>query len=379
MGTVSTSDPGTAAQITNSGTDQAAIFDFVIPRGATGVTGPTGAIGPTGATGATGVTGPTGATGATGVTGPTGAIGPTGTAGAVGATGPTGATGATGPTGPTGATGPTGPTGPTGEEGAAATIRVGTVSTSDPGTEAQISNSGTDQDAVFDFVIPRGEVGAIGEPGPTGATGEAGPTGPTGEIGETGPTGPTGEDGKAATIRIGTVSTGDAGTQAEVINNGTESDAVFDFVIPRGEAGGAMPVQLLNAYSTPPQPGTDGAALIFDQNGTAVGTAIAHTAGDSTITIEQTGYYFVGFHATLSPASGVNFPLSITLHLFQQGEIVPGTSVVHTFQTSTDLANVAFSQILQVSTVPTTLQVIGQGGDYLYTAISLSVYKLGEL
>lgn len=39
------------------------MFDFVIPRGATGATGPQG---PTGATGATGPQGPTGATGATG-------------------------------------------------------------------------------------------------------------------------------------------------------------------------------------------------------------------------------------------------------------------------------------------------------------------------
>ena len=93
----------------------------------------------------------------------------------------------------------------------------------------------------------------------------------------------------------------------------------MDFVIPRGETGGAVPSQLLNAYSTPPQPGTDGAALIFDQNGTTVGNSIAHTAGDSTVTIQDTGYYFVGFHATLSPASGVNFPLSITLNLYQQG------------------------------------------------------------
>ena len=180
-------------------------------------------------------------------------------------------------------------------------------------------------------------------------------------------------------MRVGTVSTGDPGTDAQVTNSGSDQDAVLDFVIPRGETGGAVPSQLLNAYSTPPQPGTDGAALIFDQNGTTVGNSIAHTAGDSTVTIQDTGYYFVGFHATLSPASGVNFPLSITLNLYQQGAIVPGTSVVHTFQTSTDLANVAFSQILQVATAPTTLEIIGQGGDYLYTAISLSVYKLGEL
>ena len=60
-------------------------MDFVIPRGATGSTGPTGV------TGATGVTGPTGATGITGPMGPTGVTGATGPTGATGATGPEGA------------------------------------------------------------------------------------------------------------------------------------------------------------------------------------------------------------------------------------------------------------------------------------------------
>ena len=63
MGTVTTGEPGTNAEASNSGTPQAAILDFTIPQGATG---------PAGATGATGATGPTGATGATGATGPTG-------------------------------------------------------------------------------------------------------------------------------------------------------------------------------------------------------------------------------------------------------------------------------------------------------------------
>ena len=42
----------------------------------------------------------------------------------------------------------------------------------------------------------------------------------------------------AATIRVGTVITGDPGTDAQVINSGNENDAIFDFVIPRGEPGG---------------------------------------------------------------------------------------------------------------------------------------------
>ncbi|MDE7329763.1 MAG: collagen-like protein [Clostridia bacterium] len=108
VGTTDTGEPGTAAIVTNSGTATNVVLNFVIPRGATGVTGADGVIGATGPTGATGVAGATGPTGATGVAGVTG---PTGATGVAGVTGPTGATGVAGATGPTGATGVTGPTG----------------------------------------------------------------------------------------------------------------------------------------------------------------------------------------------------------------------------------------------------------------------------
>lgn len=61
--------------------------------------------------------------------------------------------------GPKGDTGETGATGATGAAGQAATIQVGTVSTTAYGNTAQVINSGTAQDAVFDFVIPQGRPG----------------------------------------------------------------------------------------------------------------------------------------------------------------------------------------------------------------------------
>lgn len=48
-----------------------------------------------------------------------------------------------------------------------------------------------------------------------------------------------GHDGAAATITIGTVTTGEAGTSASVTNSGTSNAAVLDFVIPRGATGPA--------------------------------------------------------------------------------------------------------------------------------------------
>lgn len=52
--------------------------------------------------------------------------------------------------------GPQGPEGPQGPTGDAATIAVGNVFTSAPGSNAEVSNTGTSSNAVLDFTIPRG-------------------------------------------------------------------------------------------------------------------------------------------------------------------------------------------------------------------------------
>lgn len=49
--------------------------------------------------------------------------------------------------------------------------------------------------------------------------------------------GDTGQQGDAATIAIGTVTTGQPGSAAEVTNSGTSKDAVLNFKIPQGATG----------------------------------------------------------------------------------------------------------------------------------------------
>lgn len=67
--------------------------------------------------------------------------------------GPKGDTGATGPQGNPGANGTNG------ADGSAATVTVGAVTTVQYGNPAQVTNSGTDSDAVLDFQIPQGAPG----------------------------------------------------------------------------------------------------------------------------------------------------------------------------------------------------------------------------
>lgn len=116
----------------------------------------------------------------------------------------------------------------------AVTIRVGTTT---EGDVADVTNSGTNTDAILDFVLPRGPQGLPGKDGTDGAPGRDGTDG---------------APGKAATIRIGDVTEGDT---PEVTNEGTESDAVFDFVLPRGPQG------LPGKDGTDGAPGKDGQQL----------------------------------------------------------------------------------------------------------------------
>lgn len=66
---------------------------------------------------------------------------------------------------------------------------------------------------------------------------EQGPQGPRGPQGVQGIQGEKGDKGDTGEITVGTVITGEAGSQASVVNVGTSTDAILDFVIPRGEQG----------------------------------------------------------------------------------------------------------------------------------------------
>jgi hypothetical protein len=213
-----------------------------------------------------GTQGPAGPAGAQGPVGPQGPQGPMGLQGAQGAPG------VQGPAGPPGSTGATGQAGPpvtfrnawsstatyrigdavsengtsyialtanvnvdpttdvvgnggnwavlaqAGTNGTAATVAIGTTTTVAAGTPASVNNSGSNNAAVLNFVIPQGPQGI---PGPMGTTGATGPTGPTGVQGPTGPTGLTGPEGPPVSFKgpwsSSTIySTGDA-----VSENGT--------------------------------------------------------------------------------------------------------------------------------------------------------------
>jgi hypothetical protein len=223
------------------------VWDLFLPPAEPGPAGKAivvGGLGGSGTGGGTGPQGPPGPQGATGPQGPPGADGADGPPGLI----PLGAWDNSTPYQPTDVVtfngsayvailpntnsqpdvnplnwdllvskGDTGATGAAGAPGAAATVAAGTTTTGAPGSSASVTNSGSSSAAVFDFTIPRGDVGATGAAGAAGA------------------------DGAAATIAVGTVTTGAPGSSASVTNSGSSSAAVFDFTIPRGDVGATGP------------------------------------------------------------------------------------------------------------------------------------------
>lgn len=73
----------------------------------------------------------------------------------------------------------------------------------------------------------------------------------TGPAGKDGAAGAPGKDGSAATVTVGKVTTGAAGSQAAVTNSGSTSAAVFDFTIPRGADGAVGPAGKDGAQGAP--------------------------------------------------------------------------------------------------------------------------------
>lgn len=79
--------------------------------------------------------------------------------------------------------------------------------------------------------------------------------------GPKGDTGAQGDPGTAATVQVGTVSTGEAGSDAAVVNVGDTTNATLNFTIPRGAQGVAGPG--VSVGSTAPEaPGTLGECYI---------------------------------------------------------------------------------------------------------------------
>lgn len=189
--------------------------------------------------------------------------------------------------------GPTGPTGPTGPVGAA-TITVGETTTTDPGTSAAVTNTGTSENVILNFQIPRGDTGVAGPQGPQGPQGVEGPQGVAGPIGPTGPTGPTGPRGPRGESTLETygrkynTSTDNLTLEANILQN-----------IPLGETGPSNKIT---------------------------------TSTQNTLTIAENGIYLVNYEFSLSSSLAA----TITISVKQNNTPIGSSSIVKTVTANTN-------------------------------------------
>ena len=150
----------------------------------------------------------------------------------------------------------------------------------------------TDAEGVKTATISDGADGRDGKDGQDGRNGVDGRT-PVkgvdyfdGAPGQDGRDGQSGADGKAATVRIGTVTTLEPGSRATVTNVGTTTDAVLDFGIPRGadgEGGGGSGESGADGFSPiakVTQTSSGATITITDKNGTTSATVSNGSKGD---------------------------------------------------------------------------------------------------
>lgn len=277
--------PGSSPTVTLGGTSLNRTFEFGIPAGATGAAGASATISSATAVGLAAGASPTvtlggtslnrtfefgipaGATGATGAAGASAAISSATAVGLAAGSSPTVTLGGTSlnrtfefgiPAGATGAAGAsaiisgasassltygTAPTVTLGgtslnrtfafgiPEGRPATVSVGSVMS---GPTPSVTNVGTVNDALLNFVFPRGDDGSSAVISGASATSVAYNLPPTVTLGGT----PLDRTfafeipaGRNATVSVGAVT---EGPTASVTNVGTENDAIFDFVLRRG-------------------------------------------------------------------------------------------------------------------------------------------------
>ena len=201
-----------------------------------------------------------------------------------------------------------GPTGPTGPQGPAS-IAVGVTTTTDPGTNASVTNVGTDDNVILNFNIPKGETGPIGPQGIPGTEGPTGPTGPQGLQGLQGIQGPTGPTGP----------TGPQGLQGLQGIQG-----------PTGPTGPAGPTAI-ETYGRKYNTSTDNISLETNiaQNiplGNNGPTNNITTATQNTLTITENGVYLVEYG--FSGSSSTNATLTVEVN--QNANAISGTSIVKT-------------------------------------------------
>ncbi len=257
--------------------------------------------------------------------------GPKGEKGEIGPQGEIGPRGEAGPKGDKGEVGPRGEIGPKGDNGPA-TINIGKVETVDSSKQAEVINTGTSEDVILDFKIPKGDKGDAGEKGIQG---------------ETGPRGLPGEIGRSEHISIDLTETLDPGNPAEVLDTFENMVHHLTFYIPKGEKGDTT--SFISAYGLRYSVSDEiinlsravDTVVPLKETGTAFNTEYVEP---SAIKIKEDGVYLVSYLFSAAPNEECSLTVSVRVNELLQ----PATNVTTEFQAQF-INNVSGSTIVSLN------------------------------
>jgi hypothetical protein len=144
--------------------------------------------------------------------------------------------------------------------------------------------------------------------------------------------------GESATIKIGTVTTGQPGTDAKVENVGTQNDAVFNFTIPRGKNGAGTNGGVTDYGSLDDLPTINGVTLVGDMRSEDI--------------LGKTPVYFDNFEELKKYSKAELGQVLITLGYFSPGDNGGSTFVVkNTNYEDDDCSVITFENGLQANLI----------------------------
>lgn len=169
----------------------------------------------------------------------------------------------------------------------------------------------------------------------------------------------TGLKGDAATIQVGTVTTGEPGTDAAVTNSGTTGDAIFDFIIPRGNTGN----------------GINSAVVAVEYQASESGTAIPTGAWSTTIPEVPAGNY-LWTRITMPYTDGTS---TVSYSVAKMGDTGPaGTVSVDTDAVVTYDTPEEYTPPASGNTLKTWLGRVTRGLSNLFSSVSSLTSSLAQ-
>lgn len=150
--------------------------------------------------------------------------------------------------------------------------------------------------------------------------GPAGPRGPEGPQGEIGPIGHT------PNIRVGSVTTGEAGTDVIITKTGTPQTPIFNFTIPKGDKGDPGTTQYSDLNGKPTLNGftLDGAVTLNDIGAQPAGEYVTPTDYGSQNIAGVIKSSPNAYGTNISPTTGVLYGQTKTYNEYLNNSFLPG-------------------------------------------------------